>query len=82
MKKIALLLIVVIAFTQLPAQEALVKTILLTRGPYLQMGNQTSVTLRWRTDIAANTKFEAAIQRNMGLMAMWKLIIPITARTT
>ncbi len=53
------MLIVVITFTQLPAQEALVKTILLTRGPYLQMGNQTSVTLRWRTDIAANTKFEA-----------------------
>ncbi|MBS1576273.1 MAG: metallophosphoesterase [Bacteroidetes bacterium] len=37
------------------------QTALLTRGPYLQMGNQTAVTLRWRTDIATNTKFEAGI---------------------
>ena len=28
----------------------------LTRGPYLQMGNQTAVTLRWRTNIAMNSK--------------------------
>ena len=59
MKKFSLLLlIVVIAFTQLPAQEA-VNTVSLTRGPYLQMGSQTAVTLRWRTDRATNSKFEA-----------------------
>jgi Calcineurin-like phosphoesterase/Purple acid Phosphatase, N-terminal domain len=28
----------------------------LTRGPYLQMGNQTSVTIRWRTNIATNSR--------------------------
>jgi len=30
----------------------------LTRGPYLQMGNQTAVTLRWRTDVATDSKIE------------------------
>ena len=30
----------------------------LTRGPYLQMGNQTEVTLRWRTNIATNSRLE------------------------
>jgi len=30
----------------------------LTRGPYLQMGNQSAVTLRWRTDIASDSKIE------------------------
>lgn len=28
----------------------------LTRGPYLQMGNQNSITLRWRTDVATNSR--------------------------
>ena len=28
----------------------------LTRGPYLQMGNQTSMTLRWRTDAPTNSR--------------------------
>jgi predicted MPP superfamily phosphohydrolase len=28
----------------------------LTRGPYLQVGNQTGVTIRWRTDIATNSR--------------------------
>jgi len=28
----------------------------ITRGPYLQMGNQTAVTIRWRTDITCDTK--------------------------
>ncbi len=28
----------------------------LTRGPYLQMGNQTAITIRWRSDIATDTK--------------------------
>ncbi|THU40162.1 T9SS type A sorting domain-containing protein [Niastella caeni] len=36
-----------------------VSTAVLTRGPYLQMGNQTAVTLRWRTNIATNSKIEA-----------------------
>ena len=31
---------------------------LLTRGPYLQMGNQTAVTLRWRTNVATDSKIE------------------------
>jgi len=31
----------------------------LTRGPYLQMGNQTAVTIRWRTDSPTDSKFEA-----------------------
>lgn len=28
----------------------------LTRGPYLQMGNQTGITIRWRTDVATNSR--------------------------
>lgn len=28
----------------------------LSRGPYLQMGNQTSITLRWRTDAPTNSR--------------------------
>lgn len=31
-------------------------TAALTRGPYLQMGNQTGVTIRWRTDAATNSR--------------------------
>ena len=30
----------------------------LTRGPYLQMANGTSVTLRWRTNLASDSKIE------------------------
>jgi hypothetical protein len=30
----------------------------LTRGPYLNMGNETAVTVRWRTDVATNSKVE------------------------
>jgi hypothetical protein len=30
----------------------------LIRGPYLNMVNQTAVTLRWRTDSMTNTKVE------------------------
>jgi predicted MPP superfamily phosphohydrolase len=36
------------------AQTSLSQTV--TRGPYLQMGNQTSITIRWRTSVATNTK--------------------------
>jgi hypothetical protein len=31
---------------------------LLTRGPYLNMGNETAVTIRWRTDVATNSRVE------------------------
>ena len=31
----------------------------LTRGPYLQMGNESAVTLRWRTSTATNSRLEA-----------------------
>ncbi|MES2777206.1 MAG: PKD domain-containing protein [Bacteroidota bacterium] len=31
-------------------------SVLLTRGPYLQMGNGNAVTLRWRTDVATNSR--------------------------
>jgi hypothetical protein len=30
----------------------------LTRGPYLQMGNETAATLRWRSDAATDSKIE------------------------
>ena len=36
-------------------------TAILTRGPYLQMGNQTAVTLRWRTNTATDSKIEVGI---------------------
>jgi len=31
-------------------------TTTLTRGPYLQVGNQTSIVLRWRTDVPTNSR--------------------------
>ena len=31
---------------------------LLTRGPYLNMGNATEVTVRWRSDVATNSRVE------------------------
>jgi methionine-rich copper-binding protein CopC len=31
---------------------------LLTRGPYLNMGNGTEITVRWRTDVATNSRVE------------------------
>ncbi|NNF07024.1 MAG: metallophosphoesterase family protein, partial [Candidatus Eisenbacteria bacterium] len=36
---------------------------LVTRGPYLQMGTPTSMTVRWRTDVATNSRV------NFGLSA-------------
>jgi acid phosphatase type 7 len=33
-------------------------TATLTRGPYLQMVNQNAATLRWRTDVATDSKIE------------------------
>jgi hypothetical protein len=34
-------------------------TAILTRGPYLQMASQAAVTLRWRTDLATDSRIEA-----------------------
>jgi acid phosphatase type 7 len=31
-------------------------TALIARGPYLQMGNETAITLRWQTDVANDSK--------------------------
>jgi hypothetical protein len=33
-------------------------TAALTRGPYLQMGTQTGITLRWRTDVPTDSRVE------------------------
>ena len=44
---------------QITGNSSTPQTASLTRGPYLQMGNQTAVTLRWRTDIGTNTRLEA-----------------------
>jgi hypothetical protein len=33
----------------------------LTRGPYLQMGNQTEITLRWRTNVASDSRVEVGM---------------------
>ena len=30
----------------------------LTRGPYLQIGTQTSIVIRWRTDVATNSRIQ------------------------
>jgi len=38
----------------LSVQTSISQTV--TRGPYLNMGNQTSITIRWRTSAATNTK--------------------------
>ncbi len=62
MKKLILFPLLVFACSKISAQSIDVDNspeIMLTRGPYLQMGNQTSVTLRWRTNIATSTRFEA-----------------------
>jgi 3',5'-cyclic AMP phosphodiesterase CpdA len=33
-----------------------VNTLNVTRGPYLQVGSQTGMTIRWRTDVATNSR--------------------------
>ena len=42
---------------QVTVSPALQKAIL-TRGPYLQMANENSVIIRWRTDIASNSRIQ------------------------
>jgi hypothetical protein len=51
----SLSLVVFLALT-LGADSALAVSI--TRGPYLQMGTETSVTVRWRTDVAVPSVVE------------------------
>jgi hypothetical protein len=51
--KATLLLTVVII---LNSQHAQLQNVI--RGPYLQMGGQNSITIRWRTDVASNSRVE------------------------
>lgn len=44
------------AIITLNSQYAWSQTV--TRGPYLQMGGQSSITIRWRTDMASNSRVE------------------------
>ena len=36
-------------------QSVLAATVSVTRGPYLQTGSPTSVTVRWRTDVSTDS---------------------------
>src|SRR2546422_11378944 len=36
-------------------QSVLAATVAVTRGPYLQTGTPTSVTVRWRTDVSTDS---------------------------
>src|SRR5438874_10987267 len=36
-------------------QSVLAQTVSVTRGPYLQTGTPTSVTVRWRTDVSTDS---------------------------
>jgi len=36
-----------------------ISAVTLTRGPYLQMGNSSAVTLRWRSDVATDSRIDA-----------------------
>jgi acid phosphatase type 7 len=40
----------------LKSQQAYAQTV--TRGPYLQMGGQTSITIRWRTSVPSDSRVE------------------------
>jgi predicted MPP superfamily phosphohydrolase len=56
MKKMYHFAVVILLFSLLTqiALPAAAQT--LTRGPYLQMGNQTAITIRWRTSVATNSR--------------------------
>ena len=56
MKKIYHLAVVFFLFTQLASIVTPVEAQTLSRGPYLQMGNQTEITIRWRTSSATNSR--------------------------
>src|SRR5213080_367641 len=47
----ALTLVVALA----PCQSVLAATVSVKRGPYLQTGSSTSVTVRWRTDVSTDS---------------------------
>lgn len=56
-----LLVFLSLVFTEVKAEEHLNNNFfspppVLTRGPYLQVGTQTSIIIRWRTDIAENSR--------------------------
>ena len=50
-RKLLILFILLISFTQIQAQSSNV-----IRGPYIQMANAGGITLRWRTNIATDAK--------------------------
>ncbi|MCW3117850.1 MAG: hypothetical protein JWM28_1932 [Chitinophagaceae bacterium] len=62
---------------ELKGNAAASSTALLTRGPYLQMGNQSAVTLRWRTNTATNSRLEAGT-----VYGTYPLIVNDAAATT
>lgn len=50
---------ILVSFTEIysdNANEIFSPPPVLTRGPYLQVGTQTSIIIRWRTDIAENSR--------------------------
>src|SRR5437764_4870159 len=51
LRVVALPLVLVVAL----CQSVLAQTVAVTRGPYLQTGTPTSVTVRWRTDVQTDS---------------------------
>ncbi|MEI6083673.1 MAG: LamG-like jellyroll fold domain-containing protein [Verrucomicrobiota bacterium] len=41
----------------------------LTRGPYLQLGSHTNMTVRWRTDLAGTSRVQSGTTTNLGTIA-------------
>ncbi|MGC4035173.1 MAG: metallophosphoesterase family protein [Chitinophagaceae bacterium] len=64
MKKIIALVTLAFVLSQSHAQTTQ-KNFSVLRGPYLQMGNQTAITLKWRTDIPASTRFEVGTEHGV-----------------
>src|SRR6266699_5576591 len=50
-RAVALTLVLVLTL----CQSILAQTVSVTRGPYLQTGTPTSVTVRWRTDVSTDS---------------------------
>src|SRR5947208_11580373 len=50
-RAVALALVLTIAL----GQAVLAATVSVTRGPYLQTGSSTSVTVKWRTDVSTDS---------------------------
>ena len=51
LRVVALPLVLVVAL----CQSVLAQTVAVTRGPYLQIGTPTSITVRWRTDVQTDS---------------------------